>query len=641
MGNSTDPADHNEFNEATLLYSTIGAMIAGVLVTLLLQHLIFGPRARTTHSSRTRGGIEPLLINGQLHVEDVEAASTSRSTAALTAVPLSKDLLMPARPAWGNLLLCIIVASILFGSAGFFCWVMVNYSAEIWASGFVAALLIGGIAMALRFFALWFLSNILVRRFCTTMQLSRENKESTPVLEWFKVWLPKYMKGRCLQFNNVTPLFRKKDGTNFFTMFQDTRENNQFALSLWAMQGSHHFVYHASDGSSSLVTMVYYTKGEMKKTGWNNEVVAQEYIDLYIFDPLHTRLPHMVEMLERAQDFFSPISQKEEGVLRFQRWNSWKEMWESRGADEPITTNFSSLVFYEERLLSRVYEEVEALLATPSSELLTSGLPLKLGFLFHGPLGTGKTHLVRHLAARYGLDIDIIDMNSGDMNNECLFQCFNRAAGIILLEDIDNVDAAIGVRGPNDSQESRRVTLDGLLNAIDGVQRGASKRIIIATTNYPEKLIPSIRRRGRLGLSFEITYPSDATLQRLLSYHLPAGTNVPATIKQLRAIETRLGLPAPTAALTDIFGKAGLRMRLPGARALDAKESTAKAMQEVDEVLSEVVSTNKKVFKTIHELLAFLELSDAWTAGDLSASGLVWIRIGPGREVALLLMPKP
>jgi hypothetical protein len=59
-------------------------------------------------------------------------------------------------------------------------------------------------------------------------------------------------------------------------------------------------------------------------------------------------------------------------------------MWESRGADEPITTNFSSLVFYEERLLSRVYEEVEAFLATPSSELLTSGLPLKLGFLFHG-----------------------------------------------------------------------------------------------------------------------------------------------------------------------------------------------------------------------------------------------------------------
>ena len=38
MGNSTDSTDPNEFNAATLLYSTIGAMIAGVLVTLLLQH---------------------------------------------------------------------------------------------------------------------------------------------------------------------------------------------------------------------------------------------------------------------------------------------------------------------------------------------------------------------------------------------------------------------------------------------------------------------------------------------------------------------------------------------------------------------------------------------------------------------------
>ena len=50
---------------------------------------------------------------------------------------------------------------------------------------------------------------------------------------------------------------------------------------------------------------------------------------------------------------------------------------------------------------------------------------------------------------------------------------------------------------------------------------------------------------------------------------------------------------------------------------------------EVEEVLSEVVSTNKKVFKTIDELLSFLHLSDAWTSGDREASGLAWERVGP------------
>merc|ERR1719240_2040408 len=116
-----------------------------------------------------------------------------------------------------------------------------------------------------------------------------------------------------------------------------------------------------------------------------------------------------------------------------------------------------------------------------------------------------------------------------------------------------------------------------------------------------------MRRRGRLGLSFEITYPSDATLRKLMEHHLPPGADVADTIRQMRGIETRLGLPAPTAALTDIFAKAGLRA--------------------VDEVLSEVVSTNKKVFKTIDELLSFLGLSDAWTKGERAANGLAWERI--------------
>ena len=83
---------------------------------------------------------------------------------------------------------------------------------------------------------------------------------------------------------------------------------------------------------------------------------------------------------------------------------------------------------------------------------------------------------MRHLAARYALDINIIDMNSGQMNNESLLQCFNMAAGIILLEDVDNVDAAIGVNSADDKKEQHRVAPARPLDAPDSRTSAAPRR---------------------------------------------------------------------------------------------------------------------------------------------------------------------
>ena len=194
------------------------------------------------------------------------------------------------------------------------------------------------------------------------------------------------------------------------------------------------------------------------------------------------------------------------------------------------------------------------------------------------------------------------------------------------------------------------MTLDGLLNALDGVQRGASKRIIIATTNYPEKLVPSLRRRGRLGVSFQVTYPDDGVLMRLVRHALPS-CDVAATVARLRGVEAKVGIPAPTAALTDVFGKAKLSLKrqqqpapLPPrqagqrlatappphkeAAAAASEKAAACAISQVEEVLREVASTNKKVFESMLELLRFLELDGAWTDGDRAASGLAWRRVG-------------
>ncbi|KAI4664279.1 uncharacterized protein J4E79_003782 [Alternaria viburni] len=56
----------------------------------------------------------------------------------------------------------------------------------------------------------------------------------------------------------------------------------------------------------------------------------------------------------------------------------------------------------------------------------------------------------------------------------------------------------------------KSVTLSGLLNVIDGVN-ATEGRIIIMTTNHPEKLDPALYRAGRVERKFDISYASKAS----------------------------------------------------------------------------------------------------------------------------------
>jgi chaperone BCS1 len=73
----------------------------------------------------------------------------------------------------------------------------------------------------------------------------------------------------------------------------------------------------------------------------------------------------------------------------------------------------------------------------------------------------------------------------------------------------------------NDSLSTSSVTLSGLLNVIDGVN-ASEGRLVIMTTNHPEKLDPALYRAGRIERKFEITYASKAssimTFKRLFDF---------------------------------------------------------------------------------------------------------------------------
>lgn len=159
------------------------------------------------------------------------------------------------------------------------------------------------------------------------------------------------------------------------------------------------------------------------------------------------------------------------------------------------------------------------------------GIPLRRGYLFHGPPGTGKTSLSFALAGVFGLDIYVMSLLDPSISEQNVMSLFSQLPTrcIILLEDIDtagvarssdtdegekkaeNADGKQNVASLDSSdsdsdsgQQPTGISLSGLLNAIDGVASHEG-RVLVMTTNKPEALDDALIRPGRVDLQVCVT----------------------------------------------------------------------------------------------------------------------------------------
>ena len=86
---------------------------------------------------------------------------------------------------------------------------------------------------------------------------------------------------------------------------------------------------------------------------------------------------------------------------------------------------------------------------------------------------------------------------------------------IVLLEDIDRAFVTLPQEHPAGVGFSSRVTLSGLLNALDGVA-ATERRIIFMTTNHIERLDPALIRPGRVDVK---VYLGDASRDQILKMY--------------------------------------------------------------------------------------------------------------------------
>ncbi|KAJ4302172.1 hypothetical protein N0V88_002308 [Collariella sp. IMI 366227] len=387
-----------------------------------------------------------------------------------------------------------------------------------------------------------------------------------------------------LKLTRVSP-----DGSNVFLNFsnQEAKAPPQFTPAL----GMHNFWFRGQ----------YFTLQRKQEALFDENAGAhgmpqfkdKESLVLSCFgrspEPIKQLLQHAKEQYYHSHQAKTIVRRPaNQAMRRYGHRHSWQQV-----ANRPVRPMTTVVLDDEQKVL--VLSDIQEFLLPGTARFYANrGIPLRRGYLFHGPPGTGKTSLSFALAGVFGLDIYVISLLDPTLTEEDLLALFVSLPRrcIVLLEDIDTAglhrpeeptaesssssddedtstkrgdnkdkdkekekekekdkkfkksrhhkskndwkvsDLARELKrhGSSDAADKKGISLSGLLNAIDGVASHEG-RVLIMTTNKPETLDDALIRPGRVDLQVGFTNATQEQARELfVRMYEPDGSKVAAAL---------------------------------------------------------------------------------------------------------------
>ncbi len=164
------------------------------------------------------------------------------------------------------------------------------------------------------------------------------------------------------------------------------------------------------------------------------------------------------------------------------------------------------------------------------------GIPYSLGILLHGIPGAGKTSTIKAIARDTKRHIFNLSLRPYTTQKQLLHLFFNENVAVVgddgvrqvyripvsqrvyVIEDIDCLTDVVYQRTEDTHMESNgdAITLSFLLNLLDGVLETPG-RILIITTNHPEKLDRALVRPGRIDVNIGFKQASRQLIADMLN----------------------------------------------------------------------------------------------------------------------------